>query len=101
MDTTTIIRTLALLTVITGLAGLLAACLSGRVPGITDTMDRAVTTVVRVMVTAIGLDMDITRPLPTDLWVADIRQGVFTVALAPASMAAEVSTEAAATGNLF
>lgn len=64
-------------------------------------MDRAVTTAIRVMVTAIGLDTDITRPLPTDLWVADIRQRVFTVAPVPAFMAAEVSTEAAATGNLF
>jgi seryl-tRNA(Sec) selenium transferase len=81
--------------VITGLTGLLAAYLSALVPGLTGTMDRAVSTAVRVMATDIGLDTDldrvtvITRRLPMDSLAADIPQGVSTAALASVSMAVD------------
>jgi hypothetical protein len=94
-DTTAIIHTLALRMVITGLTGLLAAYLSALVPGLTGTMDRAVSTAVRVMATDIGLDTDldrvtvITRQLPMDSLAADIPQGVSTAALASGSMAVD------------
>ncbi|MGB7731930.1 MAG: hypothetical protein WBL50_28195 [Candidatus Acidiferrum sp.] len=105
-DTTAIIHTLALRTDITGLIGLLAAYLSGLVRGITDTMGRAVSTAVRVMDMAIGLDMGlgrdmvITRRLPTDSLAADMPQRVTTVVLASASMAAVVSTVAAVAASM-
>jgi hypothetical protein len=102
--TTAIIHTLALHTGITGLTGLLAAYLSVLVPGITDTMGRAVSMAVRVM--AIGLDMrigrvtGITRLLPADS-AADIPQRVSTVAPASASMAVVSMVAAVSIGNLF
>ena len=106
MDTTAIIRTLALHTGITGLTGLLAAYLSALAPGITDTMGRAVSTAVRVMATGTGLDMDIgqvmgiTRRSPARLWVADIPQRVSTPVLAAASMVV-VTVAAVPIGNLL
>ncbi len=101
-DTIAIIHTLALRTAITARTGLLAAYLSVLVPGITDTMARAVSMAVRVMAMDIGLEMgigqvtDIMRLFPADSLAADIPQPVCTVAPASASMAVAVSI-----GNLL
>jgi hypothetical protein len=104
-DTTATIHTLALRTGITGLTGSLAAYLSVLVPGITDTMGRAVSMAVRVM--AIGLDMRIgrvtviTRLLPADSSAAGIPRRVSTVVPASASTAVVSMVAAVSIGNLL